>query len=83
MKEEEQKKIDRFGNTFITSLKPVQNKILNKEIKVREEKIFDFGWKEGQPVKTAKKENKKGTYSQLSWVFYNPSHTKKRVEDVF
>jgi hypothetical protein len=83
MKKEEQKKIDRFGNTFVTSLKPVRDKLLNAENKVREEKIFDFSWKEGLPVKQQAKSKKKGSYDQMNMVFYNPSHTKKRIENIF
>ena len=82
-KEEEENKLHRFGGQFITSLKPVQDKILRKEKKVEEKKIFDFDWKEGKPVKQAKKDKKKGSYQQLGMVFYNPSNKYRRVEDVY
>lgn len=82
-KEEEEYKLQRFGHQFILSLPEVQNKILRKEKKVEEKKIFDFSWKEGQKVKKAKKDKKKGSYQQMDLVFYNPTNKYRRVEDVY
>tara|TARA_R100000231_G_scaffold111417_1_gene82607 strand:+ start:967 stop:1227 length:261 start_codon:yes stop_codon:yes gene_type:complete len=82
-KEEDENKLLRFGGQFITSLKPVQDKILRKEKKIDEKKIFDFDWKEGQPVKKAKKDKKKGSYQQLGMVFYNPMNKYSRIENVY
>ena len=82
-KEEEENKLHRFGGQFITSLKPVQDKILRKEAKVNQNEIFDFNWSEGKPVKQAKKDKKKGSYQRLGMVFYNPQNKFRRVEDVY
>ena len=45
--------------------------------------LIDFNWSEGKDIKVAKKDKKKGKHTQLEWVFYNPSHKNKRVEDVY
>lgn len=82
-KEEEENKLHRFGGQFITSLKPVQDKILRKEKKIDEKKIFDFDWQEGKKVKQAKKDKKKGSYQQLGMVFYNPMNKYSRIDDVY
>ena len=55
-KEENEMKLMRFGGQFVTSLPQVQDRILRKERKIDENKIFDFNWQEGKPVKKAKKE---------------------------
>jgi hypothetical protein len=83
MKNKEKNRLSEYPDTHIFSLKQVQNKILKKEYKVDEKKIFDFAWSEGKEIKTAKKDKKKGKHTQLDWVFYNPSHVHKRVEDVY
>lgn len=83
MNKQEKNRLEEYPDTHIFSLKPVQNKILKKEHKVDEKKIFDFNWKEGDKIKMAKKDKKKGKHTQLEYVFYNPSHVKKRVEDVY
>lgn len=83
MKNKEKNRLSEYPDTHIFSLKQVQNKILKKEYKVDEKKIFDFQWSEGKEIKTAKKDKKKGKHTQLDWVFYNPSHKHKRVEDVY
>tara|TARA_R100000654_G_scaffold73110_1_gene105544 strand:- start:428 stop:682 length:255 start_codon:yes stop_codon:yes gene_type:complete len=82
-KQEEEKKLMRFGGQFVTSLPQVQDRILRKERKIDQNKIFDFGFKEGKPVKKAKKEKSKGSYQQLGMVFYNPTNKFRRVDDVF
>ena len=82
-KEEEENKLQRFGGQFVTTLKPVQDKILRKEKKIDEKKIFDFDWEEGKKVKQAKKDKKKGSYQQLGLVFYNPMNKFRRIEDVY
>lgn len=82
-KEDKEYKLHRFGEQFVTSLQPVQDKILKKEKKIDENKIFDFNWQEGKPVKKAKKDKKKGTYQQLGMVFYNPMNKYSRVENVY
>lgn len=83
MKIAEINRLDQYPDTHVFRLKQVQNKILKKEHKIDEKKIFDFGWSEGQEVKKAKKDRKKGKHANLSYVFYNPSHKNKRVEDVY
>ena len=83
MKKAEKNRLAEYPTTHIFSLKAVQNKILKKEHKVDEKKIFDFGWSEGKEIKVAKKDKKKGKYEQLEYVFYNPSHKNKRVQDVY
>ena len=50
-KDEEENKLHRFGSQFITSLKPVQDKILRKEVKINQNEIFDFNWQEGKRLK--------------------------------
>lgn len=82
-KEEELYKLQRFGHQFILSLPEVQNKILRKEKKVDENKIFDFNWKEGQKVKKAKKEKKRGNYQNMGLVFSNPTNKYRRVNDIY
>ena len=82
-KEENEMKLMRFGGQFVTSLPQVQDRILRKERKIDENKIFDFNWQEGKPVKKAKKEKNKGSYQQLGMVFYNPTNKYRRVDDVF
>lgn len=82
-REEEESKLHRFGEQFITSLQPVRDKILRKEKKVDENKIFDFNWKEGQKVKQAKKDKKKGTYARLGMVFANPQNKYRRIDDIY
>lgn len=83
MKREEKNRLQEYPNTHIFSLKEVQNKILKKEHKIDEKKIFDFSWSEGNEIKKAKKDKKKGKHQQLEYVFYNPSHIGKRVQDVY
>jgi len=82
-KEQEENKLLRFGGQFITSLKPVQDKILRKEAKVNQNEIFDFNWTEGKKVKIGKKDKKKGSYQRLGMVFYNPQNKFRRVDDVY
>ena len=82
-KEDDENKLHRFGGQFVTSLSQVQDKILRKEKKVDENNIFDFNWTEGQKVKQAKKDKKKGTYNQLGMVFANPQNKYRRIDDIY
>ena len=82
-KEEDENKLHRFGGQFITTLKPVQDKILRKEKTIDQNKIFDFSWKEGQKVKQAKKDKKKGSYQRLGMVFANPQNKYRRIDDIY
>ena len=55
----------RFGTSYVMSLKPVQQKITKSEEKPKEESIFDFSWKQGDPVQMEKKRKPRKT---IKWI---------------
>jgi|TARA_R110001606_G_scaffold59566_5_gene141394 hypothetical protein len=67
----EKAEVARFGTSYVMSLEPVKNKILNKEKPIPESKIFDFSWSQGEPVKLGKKEKKEPKDQKMSMSFYN------------
>ena len=67
----EKAEVARFGTQYVMTLEPVKNKILGKEKPLDEGKIFDFSWKQGDPVKMGRKEKKEPKDQKMDMSFYN------------